>query len=109
MSSFGFVHISQTKPRLAAAIGHEFVFKWNGTTPKLDKKEDVFNGDHKDVDDKTMMNLLLQDAFKTWNEVEGSYLKLAIEEDANASIDTKVLVSNFFTDLISKGPSLAIG
>ncbi len=63
-------------------------FYWDGSVPTLQNVEDVFEGRWADLDDHDIMKQVLLYALKTWSEVPGSYLRLALVEEADVAADS---------------------
>ena len=85
-----FVLVSKTPRRLDASPSSPTVtFKWNETTPSIKDKDKLFDGANKDLDDVEYMALMLQLAMDQWNDVHGSYLRLAFERDPTVVTDTE--------------------
>lgn len=85
-----FVLISKTPRRLESTPASPTVtFKWNESSPTIEDKELLFDGANAGLDDVEYMAVLLQLAMDQWNEVHGSYLRLAFERDAAVTADTE--------------------
>lgn len=85
-----FVHISADKPRLAgSAAAPEVVFVWDGAAPAIEDKEDFMDGVWADLDDASLMQVLLTLAMGKWNEVEGSWLVLQLQVENGQQADSR--------------------
>lgn len=85
-----FVLLSKTPRRLESSPANPTVtFKWNESTPAIKDKENLFDGAHDDLGDVEYMALMLQLAMDQWNDVHGSYLRLAFERDPAVVADTE--------------------
>jgi len=62
-------------------------FKWDGTTPSITEKDKFKGGRYVDLEDVDFMERLLDIAFATWNDVEGSYLNMTVEREEGAVIE----------------------
>lgn len=86
--SFAFVHISALKPRLPVSPASPVLtFYWNGDSPPLQKKEELFDGAFADSSDQEMLEAILNLAVNTWNAVPTAYIELKVELSANAIVD----------------------
>ncbi len=85
-----FVLVSKTPRRLESSPANPTVtFKWNETTPSIKDKDKLFDGANNDLGDVEYMALMLQLAMDQWNEVHGSYLRLAFTRDPAVVADTE--------------------
>jgi len=62
-------------------------FKWDGTSPEITAKEEFQGGKYVDLEDVDFMERLLNIAFATWNDVEGSYLDMIVEKEDGATVN----------------------
>lgn len=83
----GFVHINPNGAHLPSTLdAPEVTFFWDGTTPNLKGKDSFRDGIYNNLSDKEVMFEILKEAADTWNSVQGSYLKLRIEEAGADSV-----------------------
>lgn len=83
-----FVHIHQLKPRLPVdPERRDIVFYWNGASPSLKEKQKVLGGEYADASDRDLMQALLEESVKIWNDVPTAYVELVIVEQADAMLD----------------------
>ena len=88
--SSAFVLLDKIPHRLAATPEAPTVtFVWDELAPTIEKKEDLFNGDKSGLTDVEYMGSMLQLAMDQWNEVHGSYLKMAFSRDSTIVEDSE--------------------
>jgi hypothetical protein len=95
----GFAPIFSTRATLPSTLeSPEVNFVWDGSHPGFKNKEKFRNGQYADTSDRDLMLILLQEAAATWSNVPGSYLKIAIVEDANiAKLETTDEINSIVT------------
>ncbi len=87
--SYGWVHISQLKPKLPAYSSNDTIyFYWDGVAPSITGKDNIFNGDYQYAPDSELMYQILRQAVTRWNEVEASYLNMQVEIDTDVVSDS---------------------
>ena len=86
---FGFSLLSgPDNARLAGSPGQPVVtFYWNGLSPGLRNVDRFDKGRWVGLDDQSIMFELISFAFRTWNEVPGSWVQLELRIDDHASLD----------------------
>lgn len=83
-----FVLLAKTPHRLASTPEAPTVtFLWDEQAPVIEKKESLFSNEKSGLDDVEYMALTLQLAMDQWNEVHGSYLRMALSRDSAAVAD----------------------
>lgn len=83
-----FVLLAKTPHRLASTPEAPTVtFVWDEQAPVIEKKEALFSNEKSGLDDVEYMALTLQLAMDQWNEVHGSYLRMALSRDSAAVAD----------------------
>lgn len=86
LTNSGFAPVFSTRAILPSTPENpEVNFIWDGSHPGFKNKEKFRDGQYTDTSDRDLMLILLQEAAATWSNVPGSYLKIAIVEDANAA------------------------
>ena len=89
-SAQGFVHINSVKPHLPVSPESPTVtFQWNGDSPTLSDKGEVFDGLYASLPDAELMEALLRSAMDKWNSVETSYLSLELVVNAGVVIESE--------------------
>ena len=82
----GFAPIFSTGAILPSTIENpEVTFVWDGSHPGFKKKDKFRDGIYAETTDHDLMMILLQEAALIWSNVPGSYLKLAVEENADSA------------------------
>lgn len=78
MFTTGFTFISNPPAKLPATIENPDVsFLWDGKAPALDEKDSFRDGVFADQSDEQVMEALIAEAMDSWNNVQGSYLRLS--------------------------------
>lgn len=87
--AFGWVHISQLRPKLPAFSSSDTIFfYWDGIAPSIADKANIFNGDFRYSSDADLMFEILTQAVARWNEVESSFLNMQVEIDTAVTSDS---------------------
>lgn len=77
----GFVLLRSEVARLPVSPeSPTLTFNWDGKAPSISEKEKFEGGKYADLQDKEFMEAVLSDAMGIWNDVPGSYVKLAFNE-----------------------------
>lgn len=80
-SQTGFVLLSNQKATLPVSVDAPTItFQWDGSYPEIDNKDEVEGGAYASLDDEAFMLQLLTLAVDRWNDVRGSYLRLAVQK-----------------------------
>ena len=104
VQAFTFVSGNQAATLPATAEEPTITFLWNGSAPKIKEKEKFEGGRFKKLTDEEFMQKVLNDAFGIWNDVQGSYLRMKVTKDREATVDSSDLVH---TVVVKKMENLA--
>jgi hypothetical protein len=79
---------------LPVSVGSpSILFVWDGSTPKINGKENFSGGQFQNLEDEEFFLQLLREAFSIWNDVSGSYLVMEVDRDDNISTDESDLIN----------------
>ncbi|MEY4631045.1 MAG: Matrixin [Pseudomonadota bacterium] len=94
-----FVLLGKTPRRLGASPETPQVeFHWNGSTPGLKEKKELFDGEFTDLDDADYLEKLIQLAMDQWNNVHGSFLRLVLVKDPLVSSNPEDRIHSISVD-----------
>jgi len=86
--SGAFVLLAKNPHRLASTPEAPTVtFVWDEQAPSIEEKESLFSDEKSGLDDIEYMALTLQLAMDQWNDVHGSYLRMALSRDPSVTAD----------------------
>lgn len=77
----GFTFLFNPPAKLPSTLTEpEVIYVWDGVAPPLSDKENFRNGVFAGASDEDIMRVIINDAMNSWNDVEGSYLRLSLAE-----------------------------
>lgn len=106
--AYSFVHVSADQPKLPVdADSPVATFYWDGSAPEISKKDEFVDGIYQDLGDQDFFRTLLERALQKWHRIPGSYLELALEEDASSEIKSDDERNSIVVDSIESSTAAA--